>query len=338
VQVETACRELERATMRAVLVSEGTRPDGRALDAVRPIAARCAVLPRVHGSALFTRGNTQALCTATLGGQAARLHEESLAATFDESAASFYLQYFFPPSCVGEVGRIGVAGRREVGHGKLAERALIPAVRGLPNFPYTVRVESHITESNGSSSMASVCGGCLALLVRSVRELWLHARGASAARSSRPPCLRGARADLARRVQDAGVPMRREVAGVAMGLMLGDGGAATVLTDILGVEDATGDMDFKVAGDADSLTAFQMDIKVEGITQDVLRTALERAGDARRHILREMRQARPAPRRGLSPYCPRMFSFEIPQDKVGSLIGPAGPPSAFCPQALTRFR
>jgi polyribonucleotide nucleotidyltransferase len=165
-QVVAECRALEAAAARRAVVATGVRVDGRGLADVRPIAARCGPLPRVHGSALFTRGSTQALCTATLGGDKARQHQETLALDFDESGEDFYLHYFFPPSCVGEVGKIAGAGRREVGHGKLAERALAPALRNLDNWPYTMRIESHITESNGSSSMASVCGACLALLVR----------------------------------------------------------------------------------------------------------------------------------------------------------------------------
>jgi polyribonucleotide nucleotidyltransferase len=242
-----AFKAVQSAAMRAAILNGGARADGRAPGDVRPIASRAGLLPRTHGSALFTRGETQALAVATLGPTTDAQRVDGIAIPEDDGAAGlrrFYLQYFFPPSSVGETGRVGTPGRREIGHGTLAERALAPAVPGEEAFPYTVRVESTITESNGSSSMASVCGGCLAML-------------------------------------DAGVPLTTPVAGVAMGLILeqpggegsggsggGEGGGdkseprAVVLTDILGSEDALGDMDFKVAGDADGITAFQMDIKV----------------------------------------------------------------------------
>lgn len=207
--VAMAFKKCESAVMRRLVLDQGRRADGRALRDVRPIWHRCGVLPRTHGSALFTRGETQALAVTTLGSETDSLRGSGFAE--EEDAARFYLQYFFPPSSVGETGRVGAPGRRELGHGVLAERALAPAVPPAEEFPYTVRVESTITESNGSSSMASVCGGCLAML-------------------------------------DAGVPLKQAVAGIAMGLVLEPTGEFTVLSDILGSEDALGDMDFKVAG------------------------------------------------------------------------------------------
>eukprot|EP00892_Ulva_mutabilis_P002428 jgi/Ulvmu1/12186/UM085_0050.1 len=287
--VDAALKAQERAAMRDLIVRESVRPDGRAPSTVRPIACRASVLPRVHGSALFTRGETQVLATATLGNVGAAQYGETLEQERDESRQHFYLQYFFPPSSVGETGRVGGAGRREIGHGKLAERSLAPAVEDLDGFPYVTRVESHVTDSNGSSSMASVCGACLAM-------------------------------------EDAGVPLRRRVAGVAMGLILDDDApeGAVILTDIMGVEDALGDMDFKVAGDADSISALQMDIKVEGITIATMRRALTAAREARQSILAEMEACRPAPRRALSKYCPRILEQPVPESKIGSLIGAGG--------------
>jgi len=226
-----AFKAIRSLAMRAAILDGGLRADGRRVDEVRPIASRAGLLPRTHGSALFTRGETQAVAVATLGPTTDGQRVDGMAEDDGSALRRFYLQYFFPPSSVGETGRMGGPGRREIGHGTLAERALAPSVPSETDFPYTVRVESTITESNGSSSMASVCGGCLAML-------------------------------------DAGVPLKRPIAGVAMGLILEKGGQggqeprSVVLTDILGSEDALGDMDFKVAGDADGITAFQMDIKV----------------------------------------------------------------------------
>ena len=271
------------------------RSDGRSPSDVRPIAARAGVLPRTHGSVLFTRGETQALAVTTLGADVAAQRVDELGGG-DDDRRRFYLQYFFPPCSVGETGRVGAPGRREIGHGTLAERALAPSVPvPSPDFPYTVRVESTITESNGSSSMASVCGGCLSML-------------------------------------DAGVPLTTPVAGVAMGLVLEKGSDKSdatsdrfvILTDILGSEDALGDMDFKVAGDADSITAFQMDIKVEGITLPIVAAALAAAKTARTHILTCMDTATPPPRRALAPHTPRIALVTVPIDKLGALIGPGG--------------
>jgi len=287
--VGLAFKKCESGVMRRLVLDEGHRADGRSVTDVRPITTRCSVLPRTHGSALFTRGETQALAVATLGSEGDAQKTNSMA-TPDDEVSRFYLQYFFPPSSVGETGRVGAPGRRELGHGTLAERALAPAVPGADVFPYTVRVESTITESNGSSSMASVCGGCLSML-------------------------------------DAGVPLAQPVAGIAMGLVLEPTGEFTVLSDILGSEDALGDMDFKVAGSEDGVTAFQMDIKVEGITLDIMRRALGQAKEGRRYILGEMlRETDPAraPRRALSPLAPRVAKVEIPQEKVGAVIGPQG--------------
>jgi polyribonucleotide nucleotidyltransferase len=296
-QLHTAFKGVLSAAMRAALLDTGMRSDGRAADAVRPIASRAGLLPRTHGSALFTRGETQAVAVATLGSDDAAQKIDDLATVARDASRRFYLQYYFPPCSVGETGRVGAPGRREIGHGALAERALAPAVPERAAFPYTVRVESTITESNGSSSMASVCGGTLAML-------------------------------------DAGVPLAAPVAGVAMGLILEKQDSETggddreprflILTDILGSEDALGDMDFKVAGSADAITAFQMDIKVEGITLAVVEAALAAAGKARAHILGEMEKCAPPPRRALSPYAPRIELLTVPPDRLGTLIGPGG--------------
>ncbi|CAI5985719.1 unnamed protein product [Closterium sp. NIES-65] len=290
VDVKKQLKELTSRIMRRIIVTEGRRSDGRGTSDVRPIESACGVLPRVHGSALFTRGETQALAVATLGGEDSAQRLDHLTATSE--LKRFYLQYTFPPSSVGETGRAGFTSRREVGHGALAERSLEPVLPDAAGFPYTVRVESTITESNGSSSMASVCGGCLAML-------------------------------------DAGVPLRAPVAGVAMGLILhteqaGGDGTPVILTDILGSEDALGDMDFKVAGSAKGVTAFQMDIKVQGITIDVMRTALQRAKEGRLHILGEMAKAHPPPSKRLSQYAPRCESIQVDPEKVNLIIGSGG--------------
>ena len=306
---EAEVKRIMSSQMRSMAVDDGVRSDGRGLSDVRAIECGASVLPRTHGSALFTRGETQSLAVVTLGCDKSALRSDTLrsrgSSTLDDASDGeplmkrFYLQYFFPPSSVGETGRVGAASRREIGHGMLAERALAPALPDEHTFPYTVRVESNITESNGSSSMASVCAGCLAM-------------------------------------QDAGVPLTRSVAGVAMGLILekdngdGDDGGATsisdfaILTDILGSEDFLGDMDFKVAGDEDSVTAFQMDIKVEGITVDIMGEALARAKEGRRHILERMRECSPPPRNELSPYAPRILRMQVPETDVGLVIGKGG--------------
>ena len=287
-EVGKAFKALNSAAMRAILLEDGRRSDGRGTDDVRPIASRAAVLPMTHGSALFTRGETQALAVATLGTRADALRMEDLESMQEEDRFKrFYLQYYFPPSSVGETGRVGAPNRREVGHGNLAERALAPIVPSEADFPYVVRVESTITMSNGSSSMASVCGGCLAMM-------------------------------------DAGVPVARPIAGVAMGLVLTEDGRAVVLTDILGSEDALGDMDFKVAGDAEGITAFQMDIKVEGITAAIVKEALAKARAGRAHILGEMAKCDPAPGGRLSSAVPKIKSVIVDPKKLGIIIGPKG--------------
>ncbi|KAK9901313.1 hypothetical protein WJX75_005944 [Coccomyxa subellipsoidea] len=285
-QFGRAFKSVEARVMRRMALGEDRRADGRRCDEVRPISSRAGLLPSTHGSSLFTRGETQTVAVVTLGSEVDAQRVDEMA---DEGPNSrkFFLQYYFPPSCVGETGRVGAPSRREIGHGQLAERALTPIIPDAEEFPYTVRVESTVTESNGSSSMASVCGGYLALL-------------------------------------DAGVPVKRAVAGVAMGLILEPSGEFQILTDILGSEDAMGDMDFKVAGDADNITAFQMDIKVEGITIEVLTAALAAAREARRHILDEMDRCNPAPARCLAPNAPRIRRFTVNPEKLGQLIGPGG--------------
>ena len=310
-------KRLTSATMRSMVVEDGLRSDGRGVSDVRPIECNASVLPRTHGSALFTRGETQSLAVVTLGCDKSAQKRDGLRSVAAASSSSeggigtagenlgaiqrFYLQYFFPPSSVGETGRVGAPSRREIGHGSLAERALVPTLPSEDEFPYTVRVESTILESNGSSSMASVCAGCLAM-------------------------------------QDAGVPILRPVAGVAMGLILEkDDGVHTtdddetqsghkfvVLTDILGSEDALGDMDFKVAGDEESVTAFQMDIKVEGITVEIMREALARAKEGRQHILQTMRACSPPPRNEMSPYAPRIHRMTVEESDVGTIVGKGG--------------
>ncbi|CAL8470982.1 g10524 [Coccomyxa elongata] len=285
-QFGRAFKHVEARVMRQMALEEDRRADGRACGQVRPITSRAGLLPSTHGSALFTRGETQTISVVTLGNEDDAQQVDNMAL---ESASSrkFFLQYYFPPSSVGETGRVGMPSRREIGHGQLAERALTPIIPGAEEFPYTIRVESTVTESNGSSSMASVCGGYLALV-------------------------------------DAGVPVSRPVAGVAMGLILEPSGQFRILTDILGSEDAMGDMDFKVAGDAENITAFQMDIKVEGITLDVLASALAEARKARQHILAEMTCCKPPPRGALAPNAPRIRRFTVDTDKLGMLIGPGG--------------
>jgi polyribonucleotide nucleotidyltransferase len=283
VQVQIAYKEIKSKVMRRMIIQDKRRSDGRKFDEIRPISIESEVLPRTHGSALFTRGETQAIAVCTLGGESMGQRYEDLEG---ESLRKFYLQYNFPPFSVGEVGRIGSPGRREVGHGKLAEKALAAILPKEIDFPYTIRLESNITESNGSSSMASVCGGCLAMM-------------------------------------DAGVPIRRPVAGIAMGLIL-EGSDYVILSDILGVEDALGDMDFKVTGDDRGITAFQLDIKVEGITHRIMEVALNQAKAGRQHILRKMLEALPASKSTLSEYAPRIEIMKIKPSKVALVIGPGG--------------
>ena len=281
--VMLAFKNLKSNLMRKMVLEENHRIDGRGLKEIRPISIEQSILPRTHGCSLFTRGETQSLAVCTLGGENNAQRYEDL---HGEGTQRFYLQYFFPPYSVGEVGRIGSPGRREIGHGKLAERALSAILPKQEDFPYVIRIESNITESNGSSSMASVCGGCLALM-------------------------------------DAGVPIKRPVAGIAMGLILEEKRHA-ILSDILGAEDSLGDMDFKVTGDEQGITAFQMDIKVEGITHAIMREALAQAKEGRVHILKKMLEVCPKPREEMSAHAPRIEVIQIKPSKIGVVIGPGG--------------
>ena len=279
----SAMKKLESMVMRSDVVKNGRRIDGRALDAVRAIDCQTSVLPRTHGSALFTRGETQGLVVTTLG---TGDDEQFIDALHGNFKSNFLLHYNFPPYSVGEVGRVGSPGRREIGHGKLAWRALQAVLPAATDFPYTIRVVSEITESNGSSSMASVCGGSLSMM-------------------------------------DAGVPLKAPVAGVAMGLVLEDDGSYGILTDILGDEDHLGDMDFKVAGTEAGITSLQMDIKVAGITSEIMKTALAQAKAGRLHILGEMAKAMTAPGE-FSIHAPRIETMQIPTDKIREVIGSGG--------------
>lgn len=283
IDVMVAFKNLQSNLMRKMVLNEQKRIDGRGLKEIRHIDIEQSILPRTHGCTLFTRGETQSLAVCTLGGESTAQRYEDL---HGEGTQRFYLQYFFPPFSVGEVGRMGAPGRREIGHGKLAERALMAILPKQEDFPYVIRIESNITESNGSSSMASVCGGCLALM-------------------------------------DAGVPVKRPVAGIAMGLVL-EGEKYAILSDILGAEDALGDMDFKVTGDEQGITAFQMDIKVEGITHTIMRNALAQAKEGRIHILQKMLEVCPKPRAQMSAHAPRIEVLQIKPSKIGVVIGPGG--------------
>jgi len=275
--------DLEREAMRTTILEEGKRLDGRGYTDIRPITCEVGPLPRTHGSALFTRGETQSLTTVTLG---TKLDEQILEGLLPETTKRFMLHYNFPPFSVGEVGRIGSPGRREIGHGNLAERALKNLIPAESEFPYTIRVVSDILESNGSSSMATVCAGSLALF-------------------------------------DAGVPLKRAIAGIAMGLVK-EGEKVAILSDILGNEDHLGDMDFKVAGSQLGITAFQMDIKIKGITLDIMEKALAQAKEGRMHILDVMGRTLEAPRPEISQFAPRLETIKIPVDMIGPLIGPGG--------------
>jgi len=281
--VSEQLKKLEAKVVRGDIVKTGVRIDGRDTKTVRPIVCEVGILPRAHGSALFTRGETQALVVTTLGtGQDEQIIDE-LTGSY---RSNFMLHYNFPPYSVGEAGRVGFTGRREVGHGKLAWRAVHPMLPQGEEFPYTVRVVSEITESNGSSSMASVCGASLSMM-------------------------------------DAGVPMKKPVAGIAMGLIKDEEGVA-VLSDILGDEDHLGDMDFKVAGTQDGITSLQMDIKITSITKDIMETALAQAKDGRIHILGEMEKALSGARDGVSDNAPRITVIQINKDKIRDIIGPGG--------------
>ncbi|KZY57359.1 polyribonucleotide nucleotidyltransferase [Erythrobacter sp. HI0063] len=278
-----AVKKLESEIVRGAILKDGQRIDGRKLDQVRPIEAMVGLLPRTHGSALFTRGETQAICTTTLGTKDA---EQMIDGLEGLSYSPFMLHYNFPPYSVGEVGRFGFTSRRETGHGKLAWRALHPVLPNHEDFPYTIRILSDITESNGSSSMATVCGGCLSMM-------------------------------------DAGVPIERPVSGIAMGLIL-EGDEFAVLSDILGDEDHLGDMDFKVAGSEKGITSLQMDIKVAGITQEIMTKALEQAKAGRAHILGEMNKALGSARSGVSKHAPRIETMQIDKSKIRDVIGTGG--------------
>ncbi len=271
----------EHVTRQAILA--GVRPDGRNFHQIRPITCQVGVLPRVHGSSVFSRGETQAMCTVTLGTSS---DEQMVDGLTDEYSQKFMLHYNFPSYSVGEVRPIRGPGRREIGHGALAERSLIPVLPTVDKFPYTVRIISDILESNGSSSMASSCGGCLALM-------------------------------------DAGVPITKPVAGISVGLVQ-EGDKYELLTDIIGEEDHFGDMDFKVCGTRDGITAIQLDIKTEGITHKNIRDALHRAKEARLAILDKMFQAIPEPRKEISQYAPRLLTIKIDPEKIGKIIGPGG--------------
>ncbi|HRO32381.1 MAG TPA: polyribonucleotide nucleotidyltransferase [Brevundimonas sp.] len=279
-----AFKECEAEVLRRDIIENSHRVDGRALDKVRAIVSEVGVLPRTHGSALFTRGETQALVVATLGTGEDEQYIDSLTGTYKEK---FLLHYNFPPYSVGEAGRMGSPGRREIGHGKLAWRAIRPMLPTTEDFPYTIRLVSEITESNGSSSMATVCGSSLALM-------------------------------------DAGVPLVRPVSGIAMGLILEPSGEFAILSDILGDEDHLGDMDFKVAGTREGITSLQMDIKVAGITEEIMTKALTQASAGRLHILDEMDKAMTAPRAELGEFAPKIETVKIPVDKIREVIGSGG--------------
>ena len=281
--INDAIKDVEKEIVRSSVLKTGKRIDGRDLDTVRAIDVRVDLLENVHGSALFTRGETQALVTTTLGTSS----DEQMLDTLDgDRKEKFLLHYNFPPFSVNEVGRIGATGRREVGHGKLAWRAVNPILKDVKDFPYTLRVVSEITESNGSSSMATVCGTSLALM-------------------------------------DAGVPLKKSIAGVAMGLIK-EKDKFVVLTDILGDEDHLGDMDFKVAGTDSGITALQMDIKVTGITDEIMKDALQKALKARSHILQEMDKVVKKPRQGTKPNAPTVINIQIDKSKIREVIGSGG--------------
>ncbi len=281
--IEAVLHDLEKAAMRQTILKDGKRLDGRGLKDIRPITIEVGLLPRTHGSALFTRGETQSLTTVTLG---TKMDEQIIDNLTPETSKRFMLHYNFPPFSVGEVGRVGFTSRREIGHGNLAERALLNIVPDEKVFPYTLRIVSDILESNGSSSMATVCAGSLAMF-------------------------------------DAGVQLPRAVAGIAMGLVK-EGEKVAILSDILGNEDYLGDMDFKVAGTEKGVTAFQMDIKIKGISYEIMKSALEQAREGRLHILGKMNEALPEARTSLSKYAPRLHTLQVPVDMIGTIIGPGG--------------
>jgi polyribonucleotide nucleotidyltransferase len=283
VKVEALLFDIEARIVRSQILQGEPRIDGRDTRTVRPIEIRNSVLPRTHGSALFTRGETQALVVTTLGTERDAQRIDALAGEFEDR---FMFHYNMPPFATGEVGRMGSTKRREIGHGRLAKRALVAVLPPKDEFPYTMRVVSEITESNGSSSMASVCGGCLSLM-------------------------------------DAGVPMKAHVAGIAMGLIK-DGNRFAVLTDILGDEDHLGDMDFKVAGTTAGITALQMDIKIQGITKEIMQVALAQAKEARLHILGKMQDAMGEAKTEVSNFAPKLYTMKINPEKIRDVIGKGG--------------
>jgi polyribonucleotide nucleotidyltransferase len=283
VAIEGLLFEIEAKIVRSQILAGEPRIDGRDTRTVRPIEIRNGVLPRTHGSALFTRGETQALVVTTLGTERDAQRIDALSGEYEDR---FMLHYNMPPFATGETGRVGTPKRREIGHGRLAKRALVAVLPNKEDFPYTMRVVSEITESNGSSSMASVCGGCLSLM-------------------------------------DAGVPMKAHVAGIAMGLIKEDNRFA-VLTDILGDEDHLGDMDFKVAGTTNGITALQMDIKIQGITKEIMQVALAQAKEARMHILGKMQEAMSEAKTEVSNFAPRLFTMKINPEKIRDVIGKGG--------------
>lgn len=282
-RIHSILHDMEYVEMREMILAHGKRLDGRGLTDIRPITIEVGVLPRTHGSALFQRGETQSLTTMTLG---TKTDEQIIDGLLPDSTKRFMLHYNFPPFSVGEVGRLGTTGRREIGHGNLAERSLKNMMPAEADFPYTVRIVSDILESNGSSSMATVCAASLSLF-------------------------------------DGGAPLKKPVAGIAMGLVK-EGERTAILSDILGNEDHLGDMDFKVAGTRDGVTAFQMDIKIRGISLDIMKKALEQAHAGRMHILSKMNEVISAPRGDLSSYAPRLTTLKVPTDMIGAVIGPGG--------------
>lgn len=284
-ETKEICRSIEADEVRRLIIEDKVRPDGRAIDEIRPLNSQVDLLPRVHGSALFTRGETQVLSTTTLGA----INENQIIDDLTEVETKRFMHHYnFPPYCVGETGRMGSPGRREIGHGALGERALLQVLPSLEEFPYTIRTVADVMESNGSSSQASICAGTMSLMA-------------------------------------AGVPIKAPVAGIAMGLIMDDdSGKYTVLTDIQGMEDHFGDMDFKVAGTKNGITALQMDIKVTGITKEIFEEALAQAHKARFEILDNMLACIPEPRKELSPYAPKIAMMEIDPDKIKDVIGPGG--------------
>jgi polyribonucleotide nucleotidyltransferase len=282
-EIANTFEDIEYRLVRDMILNEGVRADGRGPDEIRPIYGKVGILPRTHGSSLFVRGETQALCVATLGTSD---DEQKIDALEGESYKSFMLHYNFPPFSVGEVKFLRAPGRREIGHGALAERSLRSMIPPKEEFPYTIRVVSDILESNGSSSMATVCAATLALM-------------------------------------DAGVPIKAPVAGIAMGLVV-EGEKVVVLTDILGLEDHLGDMDFKVTGTERGITAFQMDVKTAGVSRAIMEEALEKARRGRMHILGKIKEVLEAPRDNLSPHAPRIYTMQIKPDKIREVIGTGG--------------